>query len=654
MAETEYFAADNTNTGTDFDVALLTQPESPLPNTMESPLADADGSATTRSITKQRRSRLKSGRSTKSVLEETLLRPPAAAMGPGTEDDSNAKHGPPPPPFDHANVAEVGAAKKQLDLLRDKGGNVKKITTVLRDLSGRDDIDYRVLLATGIGKTVNKLTTHKSAKVSELALPLLQMWRLIDESTPKEEKALINREVKLGKAKPAPQPQRVTPESNEAVDLTDSPQGKSKDADKPRPRESMIHEDDGDAVEVVSSSAASCAHVHDKVDASKSKENNAAPKSQKRKKKKATSETTTVDAETNNVKEMPEAPSEQEVISSVADEAPGKAETPSISAQTSTNKVSTKPKPPETKATPAEAAVPTIKKRKKRTFHDQILYTMLTSSKPYTLKTLAKDCDTTVEALRHAMLSFVDKKLVICKEFPSKNANREPKKLYWATQVTLSESEGGGKGKNGGAVTKELTKLLVPAEDIEKARSELSQLVHRYHGVQNELQPMLDVPSNQQLDEGMAVDEETLGRIRGEIRAINDRISSTSSAPAPSSHGAGRFQKPPAARPRNPIALKRNINGMLGEFKSRKRKCMDFVENLADAMEKKVKDVTGEKVLCLETDEEVWGQWTDGATGKTYGKPKPVKKGLGLLGRRKDHESPPAAAVKLPAKYNDV
>ena len=104
----------------------------------------------------------------------------------------------------------------------------------------------------------------------------------------------------------------------------------------------------------------------------------------------------------------------------------------------------------------------------------------------------------------------------------------------------------------------------------------------------------------------------------------------------------------------NPIALKKNINGMLGEYKSRKRKCMDFVENLADAMEKKVKDVTGEKVLCLETDEEVWGQWTDGATGKTYGKPKPVKKGLGLLGRRKDHESPPAAAVKLPAKYNDV
>ena len=59
------------------------------------------------------------------------------------------------------------------------------------------------------------------------------------------------------------------------------------------------------------------------------------------------------------------------------------------------------------------------RKKKKKSFHDQILYTMLTSCKPYTLKSLAKATDTTVETLRHAMLSFVDKKLVLTKEFPS-------------------------------------------------------------------------------------------------------------------------------------------------------------------------------------------------------------------------------------------
>ena len=61
----------------------------------------------------------------------------------------------------------------------------------------------------------------------------------------------------------------------------------------------------------------------------------------------------------------------------------------------------------------------TKKKKKKKSFDDQILYTMLTSCKPYTLKSLAKATDTTVETLRHAMLSFVDKKLVLTKEFPS-------------------------------------------------------------------------------------------------------------------------------------------------------------------------------------------------------------------------------------------
>ncbi|EJK67376.1 hypothetical protein THAOC_11600, partial [Thalassiosira oceanica] len=161
MAGTEDLAEYiNSSTG------LLTQPpeSSPLPNNMEETLEN--GGATTGST--KRKSRLKSGRSTKSVLEETLLRPPEAAIGPGAEDDSNTKQG--TPPSCDQSVAEVKAAKTQLDLLKDKGGNVKKLTRILRDLSGRDDIDYRVLLTTGIGKTMNKLTNHKSAKVSELAL----------------------------------------------------------------------------------------------------------------------------------------------------------------------------------------------------------------------------------------------------------------------------------------------------------------------------------------------------------------------------------------------------------------------------------------------------------------------------------------------------
>ena len=43
------------------------------------------------------------------------------------------------------------------------------------------------------------------------------------------------------------------------------------------------------------------------------------------------------------------------------------------------------------------------------------------------------------------------------------------------------------------------------------------------------------------------------------------------------------------------------INYMRGEWKKRKEKCGDFIDQLADAMEKKPKDVM--KTLELESDE---------------------------------------------------
>ena len=49
--------------------------------------------------------------------------------------------------------------------------------------------------------------------------------------------------------------------------------------------------------------------------------------------------------------------------------------------------------------------------------------------------------------------------------------------------------------------------------------------------------------------------------------------------------------------------MKKRINDMRLQWKKRKEKCMDFVEQLADGMEKKVKDVV--KLLELETDEMV-------------------------------------------------
>ena len=320
------------------------------------------------------------------------------------------------------------------------------------------------------------------------------------------------------------------------------------------------------------------------------------------------------------------------------------------------------------------------KKKKKRNFNDQILYRMLTTCKPYTLKSLAKEANTTVEALRHVMLSFLDKKVVICKEFPSKkDSSREPKKLYWASPLSLSEVESGsvvgsGKGKKGGggAVMKELSKLLSSSEEINETRQERQQLEQQLRAIHAELTPLLAIPTMKELDDQISAEEQKLQSIQKEIQAVKDRMTDAvkpaASAPGRTNIGgygggaayypANRFKKAPT-KPQSPTTLKRKINHMLGEYKTRKRKCVDFVGELSDAMEKKIKDVVGDKVLMLDTDEMEWGCYEDCTTGKVYGtKPKAKQMKGPLVSRKKaglvDGQSDGPSIVKIPAKYQDV
>merc|ERR1712151_240099 len=53
----------------------------------------------------------------------------------------------------------------------------------------------------------------------------------------------------------------------------------------------------------------------------------------------------------------------------------------------------------------------------------------------------------------------------------------------------------------------------------------------------------------------------------------------------------------------NPNNVKKTINYYRTEWKQRKEKCMDFLDNLCDAMEKKLKDVF--KILDIERDEDL-------------------------------------------------
>ena len=312
-----------------------------------------------------------------------------------------------------------------------------------------------------------------------------------------------------------------------------------------------------------------------------------------------------------------------------------------------------------------ESTEPPKKKRAKRSFHDQILYTMLTSCKPYTLKSLAKDTDLTVEALRHAMLSFVDKKLVITKEFPSKNKDREPKKLYWANPMSIAEVEAGiAKGKGGG-VANHLSKLIATTDEIQEANTTRQQLEQQYRMIQLELQPLLAIPTMKQIEDENVAEEQKLAEVQKEIEAVKERTANASSNPttlpnrmssggsAASYYPANRFQSTKPTKPQDKTTLKRKINHMLGEYRSRKRKCLDFVDTISDAMEKRPKEVMGDKVLCLDTDEMEWGMYEDGTTGKVYGT-KPKTKGKRGLLAKKSNDEEDAPIVKIPAKYKDV
>jgi hypothetical protein len=107
---------------------------------------------------------------------------------------------------------------------------------------------------------------------------------------------------------------------------------------------------------------------------------------------------------------------------------------------------------------------------------------------------------------------------------------------------------------------------------------------------------------------------------------------------------------------------------MLSEYKARKRKCMDFVNDLADAMEKHPREVmSNDKILGLDTDEMEWGWWLDCGSWKVFGmRPKEGKKNKKLLGgggrqqqqrhdaREGEKEEKNEPTVKIPAKYMDV
>ena len=218
------------------------------------------------------------------------------------------------------------------------------------------------------------------------------------------------------------------------------------------------------------------------------------------------------------------------------------------------------------------------KKKPKLTYQDLVLREMFVACKPFNLKSLYQATRSTSEsALEFALISLVDKKLISKKDFPSTKG--AAKTLYWANLEMANHKDAAR------ALGDQCTE-----EDMGAAQLEHSKLINQCLQIERAVETLLGELTNDELDERPS-------QLESELRAIQERIQKAKD------FKRGLKTKETSAKDKSPRLMKLRVNAYREEWKSRKEKTIIFVENLADAMEKKVKDVV--KLLEIETDEMV-------------------------------------------------
>lgn len=265
--------------------------------------------------------------------------------------------------------------------------------------------------------------------------------------------------------------------------------------------------------------------------------------------------------------------------------------------QNTTTVTSTKKLPPVTPS-PSQTKKNTVKKKKK-TLEEKILHQMLISMKPFSLRTLSNHTDQDEDQLQFIILSLLDKNLVCKKEFPTKRTN---KILYWANP------------QEGTAATKIFNELASP-QKMQETCETLENLRKEYKMKQNEISQVLKIPSNGDIDVEIDKIEKEIAKITQDKYELENRIKKHNNEqqsqqkrkkpirilPTYMSPGVSSYIKPKITFT-SPSDGKIAINFMRSEWKTRKDKCMDFLDRIADAMEKTMKDVC--KLLDVESDEQ--------------------------------------------------
>ena len=217
--------------------------------------------------------------------------------------------------------------------------------------------------------------------------------------------------------------------------------------------------------------------------------------------------------------------------------------------------------------------------KKSRSFQEVVLYDMITAAKPFSMKGLVKLTHSSQAQLHYLMLSLMDKNLVIRKEF-GKNGE---KSLFW---VNFDARD----------IFKAACINSVDSNQKELAKKQLDTLLNENQDKNFMIETLLSAPTNSKIDEQIKSAADTLEGLRVELtntQAEQLRYLTEFSLRRKKSLTQSKVELCPQL-------LKKQINVFLNEWRVRKSKCMDFIDNLSDAMERKPSHVL--KLLDIESD----------------------------------------------------
>jgi len=195
------------------------------------------------------------------------------------------------------------------------------------------------------------------------------------------------------------------------------------------------------------------------------------------------------------------------------------------------------------------------------------------------------------------MLSLRDKKIVRMKEFGKRNME-----IYYVdidkAWKDLQHSANSSSNNIGSG------------DEIQARKVELQSCMARQMGLQKEMKVVLQELSNDDLIKRLEEEETIVKRLRSRVTAAKDRIDTS-----PDDSGGESFLSKRVDNYGTQIRsafkqeegnmtskqIKTRFNFMRMEWKKRREKCDDFIDNLADAMEKKLKEV--HKTLDVVTDQ---------------------------------------------------